>query len=86
MRTIWKYQIGPMNDIHLEMPKGATVLICMMQQGEPCLWALVDPTLPKELRTFRLFATGQHFEHEGLKYIGTYQMQGFYMFHLFEVA
>lgn len=84
--TIWKYTIGPnpAKVTELIMPEGAKVISCMMQQGSPCLWALVDPEAPKVVRLFHLFATGEPFDANGLTYIGTYQIDGYYMFHLFE--
>lgn len=89
-QAIWKFPIGDQalacaDDIQLHIPQGATVLTCMEQQGEPCIWMKVDPEAQTETRYFKLFATGQKFDDRGLHYVGTYQLKGYYMFHLFEV-
>jgi len=89
-QTIWKFPIGDQalvaaDDIVLHVPEEATILTCMEQQGQPCLWMQVNPEAKTEVRYFKLFATGQKFDDTGLTYIGTYQLQGYYMFHLYEV-
>lgn len=87
MKTVWKYPITP-NVSDVQMPKGAKVLTVQMQNGQPCMWVLVDPDEKKETRTFMLIGTG-HKVSPGvdLKYIGTFQLEeGRLVFHLFEVA
>ena len=85
-KTIWKYEITDHQVI--EMPIGAEILMVQKQRGEPCMWALVDPTKPKENRVFRVFGTGESIPYDMCKcgnYLGTYQLyQGAYVFHVFE--
>lgn len=50
MSVIWKFPVRP--DSAIELPKGATILSVHVQHGQPCLWALVDPSAPKEWRRF----------------------------------
>lgn len=51
----------------------------------PCIWALVNPEAPKEIRKFRLFGTGHPFPDEPLSHVGTFKMaHDKLVFHLFE--
>lgn len=86
MKTIWKYILEMRDDLAVEMPVGAELLAVQLQGGAPCLWALVDPSLHKEVRYFRLAGTGHRISaDEKLKYVGTFQMHGgTLVFHLFE--
>jgi len=87
---IWKWQLSPdsrtVNEI--DMPKGAQILDVQTQTGIPCIWALVDPSQPKQSRSIWVFGTGHKISEGQLKkldYIGTYQTDiGAYVFHVFE--
>ena len=79
----------------MEMIKGAEILCVREQpeineQGIPQItgkvWALVNPAeTEKEKRYFRLIETGNKFDDDNLKYIGTYQVYGGkIILHLFE--
>lgn len=82
MSTIWKYPISP-KCTH-EMPVGARILAIQTQAGAPVMWALVDPDAPKESRAFVAYPTGSPFDAAGLEYIGTFQTEGWLVFHVFE--
>ncbi len=87
MRTIWKFEFETTDNFILEMPKGAELLCVQLQKGGPCIWAIVDSNMPKEIYSFRIFGTGHDFEmpSEFYQYIGTYQL-GYPMtlvFHVF---
>ena len=66
---------------------GAEIIHIDVQEGTPCLWALVDPQTSIENRHFRIYGTGQEInEIEPIKYIGTFLLyQRRLVFHLFEV-
>ena len=87
-KTIWKYtlSIGG-RETHM-MPSGAQALTVQMQDGAPCVWALVDPNAPKAARTFYIFGTGHGIDMpDELRYIGTFQPNeggSPLVFHLFE--
>jgi hypothetical protein len=86
---IWKYQLPIEDEFELNMPEGATPLAIQTQLHTdcPCLWALVDPNLPKVKREFRTFGTGYPLPDSVYikKYIGTYQVNnGHLVFHVFE--
>lgn len=82
-QAIYKYPVSP--DASIEMPKGAQVLDVALQNGAPHLWVLVDPEAEKEVRYFRMIATGERFDTAGLAYLGTFhEVSGWMVFHLFE--
>jgi hypothetical protein len=86
MKTIWKYKFNISDNILIEMPKGAEILTVQTQDGEPCIWALVD-TEQKTIvdRHFELYGTGHPFTETEKKYIGSFQLlEGQLVFHLFE--
>jgi len=59
MKTIWKYPVLIMDEIWVYMPMGAEILDVQEQQGNICLWALVDTDKPLVKRKFRVFGTGK---------------------------
>lgn len=73
-KAIWKYEIKASEDFSLDIPVGGEIL-CVQAQGDvPRLWALVDPKVDKERRTFRVLATGQEIpDIDSLTYVGTFQ-------------
>jgi hypothetical protein len=71
------------------MPKGATITTAQIQNGDLCLWAMVDTEEAMAWRCIRVISTGHEIgESEELAYIGTVQMAGgalvFHVFELFE--
>jgi hypothetical protein len=60
--TIWKYRIEPGDKTGIDMPEGATLLDVQLVDGQPHLWAAVNPEAPKVRRHFRLIPTGIPFE------------------------
>jgi hypothetical protein len=100
MNTIWKFSFKIEEDVQLEMPIGARVLSVQTQNGQPCLWAIVDDQAKKEKRKFFVHGTGHklpdvlsdHFHHLGTFQIeviqvsekSTHMERGALVFHLFE--
>jgi hypothetical protein len=84
VNAIWKYTIqGPR--VTLEMPQGAKIVSLQVQDNQPQIWALVDPSEWKISRTFRALPTGVEFNAAGLTYVGTFQINdGTLVFHIFE--
>jgi len=85
---IWKYKLNIYENGELEMPDGAVPLSVQSQNGQPCLWAMVDPEKELVLRKFRIIGTGHKFNNsfKHSDYIGTFQQaEGFFIWHLFEV-
>ena len=92
MRTVWKYEMaGSYRDF--EMPVGAEIIhvdqqVKFVNAKEsflvPCMWAIVDPDAPREVREFFLAGTGIELPEHELKYLGTVK-DGAFVWHVFEV-
>ena len=87
-KNIWKYEIKITDDQSIKMPKGAEILTVQTQDGNPCIWALVDPEADLEYRMIEVFGTGHPIHYDmGIdrKYIGTIQIvEAGLVFHVFE--
>ena len=84
MKTIWKYEINITDEQTIMMPKGSRTLSFQLQNGIPCIWAVVEPNVEKEKRKFFIAGTGNPFPCEiNAMFIGTIQNNGF-VWHLFE--
>ena len=85
-RTIWKFRFEISSPLRLSIPQGAQVLTVQDQDGDGCLWAIVEPENTLESRYFEIFGTGQLI-HEDMgverRYIATFQ-QPPYVWHVFE--
>jgi hypothetical protein len=83
---IYKYRaLVTTEPFTLTLPKGAHILSVHTQHAQCQLWAMVDPEAGNEERSFRIVATGESFNPEGLTYIGTWHgVEGWMVFHLFE--
>ena len=80
--TIWKYVIEKIDDeVTFDMPGGAQVLHVGEQSGLLCLWALVDPNIPKVQHTFFIRGTG-HQVSPILDHVGSAWLRPF-MWHVF---
>lgn len=81
MNTIWKFQLT-----NEETPIEAYViefLTVQMQNGQPCVWAIVDPDRPPKKYVIRIIGTGWECRKiDASKYIGTVQ-NGLYVWHCF---
>lgn len=85
-RTVWKFPLKFQDVSLVMMPRGATVLHVDVQDGVPCLRALVDPGQPGEARPFAICGTGHPApdETEG-SHVGTFLIDGgAFVFHVFE--
>jgi len=72
--VIYKYPL-PVHVDAISMPKSAIVLCVQVQNGEPYIWALVDPSESVVLRRFLTLGTGIPVHEEvAARYIGTYQL------------
>jgi hypothetical protein len=79
MKTIYKYPLGSLRHdlvVEVEMPKGAKILDIQMQNGEPMLWAIVNPKHSLRKRVFHVFGTGfemEDYEKKHYEYVKTVQ-------------
>lgn len=91
MRTIWKFEISEITDrFSIDMPSDAEILTVQVQNGNPCIWAIVESEHTEDRRYFEIIGTGHPFKEDRdeiveRKYIGTFQLYGGgIIFHLFE--
>ena len=85
--TIFKYPFEVTDLISIEMPKGAHALTVQTQGEIPCIWAIVDPEAPPEIRQFHCYGTGHpiNIDISKTRYVGTFQLLGGrFIGHLFE--
>ena len=85
--VIWKYQLQIRDVQPVYMPSRAEILSAHEQDGEICIWAMVDPSCPKIRRFIEILGTGNPVPNmeEGIsrKLIGTVVMPP-YVWHVFE--
>jgi hypothetical protein len=82
--TIFKYQIHPLDNQIIEIPKGGKVLSFKVKGNKMFIWVLLHPEHTLEKRYFKIFGTGDKINQEfPATYIGTACM-GDYVWHLFE--
>lgn len=83
MSRVYKYEFFVADDVVIEMPKGAIIIATGSQKsGYVCLWAIVCPDAPLEMRFFHVVGTG-HPIPKGTKYVGTVFDENF-VWHVFE--
>jgi hypothetical protein len=76
MEVIWKFPFNVNDEVILQVPKDAQLLSIQIQDGIPCLWAKVNPTMPKNPMKLGIYGTGhQHDAISGI-FLATFQMQG----------
>ena len=86
MEVIHKYQIPIEDEFIIGMERGAKILCFQKQRQNYCIWAIVNPRLPLESRSFRIVGTGIPYEKIEGKYIGTVQnLDDTLVWHLFEI-
>lgn len=84
---VYKYPLSPFVDQTISMPHGARVVHLAVQDGQVCLWAIVDPSAPPEPRHFSVLGTGDRTLAEDSTYVGTVLLDGgFDVLHVFEEA
>ena len=92
MQVIYKYPIR-LDSTVIAMPKFAKPLCVQVQRGEPYIWAMIDPAQSLEDTEIRVVATGELLESksilgswdffEAAKYLGTFQLFGALVFHIY---
>jgi hypothetical protein len=83
---IFKYQLKVKDEQAILMPIGAKVISVQFQNGNLCLWAIVNPSNATELRCFEVYGTGADFPSLGMaerKHLATVQ-EGPFVWHIFE--
>jgi len=86
LKTIWKFSLQTIDVQRIEIPSDYQILCVQVQDGEPYLWAMVDPDAESIRVTIETIGTGHRMDKAIRKYIGTYQMMnGRLVFHCFEL-
>ncbi len=81
MRTVWKFLVPWAGST--EMPLGAEILSVQYQDGNICMWAEVETTMPNIDRHFSIIGTGGEVPGFGAKHIGTVQ-EGWAVWHVYD--
>jgi len=87
MKTVYKYKLCIDDLQSVNLPKDAKPLCAKIQNGDPCLWALVDPD-ETEIETIhiRIAGTGHPIQEDVKDYLGSELMYGgSLVFHFFTV-
>ena len=81
MNTIWKFQLtDDVTEIEAHIIKFLTV---QLQNGQPCVWAIVDPERTPKKYKINIIGTGWESTNiDPSQYIGTIQT-GSYVWHCF---
>ena len=84
MAQIWKFQLDTYTD-SIVAPINWTPLSVHVQDGVPCLWAIVDDFEPRKKHRVAIVGTGHNAEHVvGMKFIGTFLLEnGLFALHVF---
>ena len=86
MKKVFKYKLEILDYQEIELPIDSQILSVQMQHKQLCLWALVNPSNPKQIKTIRVAGTGHPIIDTNLKFIGTVQqLKGHLIWHVFEV-
>ncbi len=85
MQTIHKYPFEVNDTVRISMPIGSKVLCVQVQNGQPCIWALVHPSNAQDIYEFSIRGTGHNCDDvDGDDYLGTFQLHdGALVFHMF---
>ena len=84
---IYKYPLEVTDEQEVLLPVGYQILDIQLQEGRPCIWALVDesPIMAKEKVIIECFGTGHEIKGGPRRYISTIQIHGTgLVFHFFE--
>ncbi len=86
MEVVYKYQLVVTDRQEIKMPKEAKILTVQVQNGQPCIWAKVNPDNDTEKVAIRIHGTGHQIpDGERLEYIGTFQLPRYSLvFHAFK--
>lgn len=83
--VIWKYELEVLDIQFIDVPIGGTILSVANQSDRVMLWAMVNPTNPKEKRRIEIYGTGHNIEPTPADrtFIGTVLVAP-YVWHVFE--
>ncbi|MFW2163132.1 hypothetical protein ACG93T_17440 [Acinetobacter beijerinckii] len=70
-KTIYKYDLAIQDNQTIEMPAGSKALCIDVQHGDPKLWVLCNPDMPKISYEVLCVDTGQEINKPIGQYLGT---------------
>lgn len=77
MKTIYKYPLEVLDEEYYDMPRGTEFLSVQVQNGVPCLWALVDTQRAVAHAKVVIHGTGHPADDvDGMEFVGTFQLNG----------
>ncbi|CAM0107421.1 hypothetical protein VPH234P10_0076 [Vibrio phage 234P10] len=85
-QSVWKYPLLVIDEQVIEVPEGAEPLKVEMQNGELCLWMLVDTDVSFCHKKVLVFGTGHRIEDplDRSDYVDSFMMHGgALVFHVF---
>lgn len=85
-QSVWKFPLKVDDEQSISIPAGFTPLKVDVQQGVPCLWALVNPAVEKTDVVVRIYGTGHPIDDfvRGDQYVDSFMMyDGQLVFHVF---
>jgi hypothetical protein len=87
-RVVWKFTIRPQMEFTLLLPAGWTFRHVGIQRlsARPIMWVEVDPFAPMAEYRFRMLLTGEEYDPQHLRFLGTVLMyNGDFVAHLHQV-
>lgn len=88
MKIVYKYELPIADRCMIRMHEEAEILCVQVQNGKPCIWALVDTDNHLYDYEFRIAGTGHDLALEPGEgeYVGTFQLaSGALVFHVFAI-
>lgn len=83
MKIIWKFPIELTDEQRIEIPAGSKILSAQVQNGQICIWAIVDDSeVETEYRPVAIVGTGNKLWCFDWEFVGTVQ-QGDFVWHIF---
>jgi hypothetical protein len=82
MKTIYKYQLKRTEFQLVAIPEYSEILDVQMQNGQPCMWALIDTESDIVEVGIRTVMTGEEMPENECVYLGTVQ-EGMIVAHFF---
>ena len=83
MITIWKFPIPEPDAVHrIWVPRFAKFLAVQLQDGRPCIWAIVNTDESLKERKVCIVGTGHDCDVPPDWYLGTFQ-QSIFVWHVF---
>ena len=83
MRTIWKYELGILDEQSINMPCPAKLLKVGEQNGVLCVWMEVDPSNKQETQKFYIRGTGHELTGQESRFCGTVVMSYGLVWHVY---